>query len=707
VPNNNALVPTTDWGRPWWIAFYGRNCWAETQQQARASHFEVREEGFSVLFRRLAFVALVCAVIQGAFASAEPASARGGKHAAMILDANSGNVLHAEDADELRHPASLTKMMTLYLTFETIHSGRLSMSDKIKISQEAASQAPSKLDLEPGEEITVQDAIRSLITKSANDVAVALAERVGGSEKNFVRLMNTRARELGMSKTHFENASGLPNSDQVTTARDMITLGLRLQDDYPTFYPLFATRSFSFNRSTYRNHNTMLNTFQGIDGIKTGYTSASGFNLVSSVRRGDRHVIGAVFGGSSAATRNGEMRMLLTRALARAATVKTRKPAPSLIAKLKSAPKIAERPKAKEAPKQYAAQAVEGRAHVKPFAPAQTIAELAARNVDAGMPVAKQIAATQRPAATPTANVPPLPVADAEAELQAAAPAPVDVFKVKRVMVAPRQGPKPPRPNADQMTDMASSESAGDDIESRPVPAADQTLSVTPPALAATAAESIDAADPIERLAKAEPVTNQNQDDTETVIPKTTVVAEVMPARRTVTNGTEIAMLGARDIAASVPAHTADVPANPRAVFTAAAITPRPAPTPAAKPASPAATAQKAPAPVETGRAPSSLQAQARQLPQRVASQSPTDAGRFEIQIGAYSSIDEAQRALNSAQSRAGNLLAGAASVTHPVVKSGRQVYRARFAGFDSARASSTCTELRRQAIDCFVMTAD
>ena len=181
----------------------------------------------------------------------------------MILDANTGAVLHADDADELRHPASLTKMMTLYLTFETILTGRLSMSDKIKISQEAASQAPSKLELEPGEEITVSDAVRALITKSANDVAVALAEKVGGSEKNFVRLMNTRARDLGMLKTNFENASGLPNNDQVTTARDMITLGLRLQDDFPNYYPLFATRAFSFNRGTYRNHNTMLNNIPG------------------------------------------------------------------------------------------------------------------------------------------------------------------------------------------------------------------------------------------------------------------------------------------------------------------------------------------------------------------------------------------------------------------------------------------------------------
>jgi D-alanyl-D-alanine carboxypeptidase len=261
----------------------------------------------------------------------------------MILDANSGQVLHSQDGDQPRHPASLTKMMTLFLTFETIESGRLSLSDKITVSPAAASQAPSKLELDVGEEISVSDAIRAVITKSANDVAVALAEKIGGNERTFVGLMNSRARDIGMSKTHFENASGLPNSDQVTTARDMITLGLRLQDDFPKYYPLFATRAFAYNGATYRNHNTMLNTFQGVDGIKTGYTSASGFNLVSSVHRGGRHLVGAVFGGSSAGSRNAEMRSLLMRSFARASTEKTRKPAPSLIAKLKTAPKLAER----------------------------------------------------------------------------------------------------------------------------------------------------------------------------------------------------------------------------------------------------------------------------------------------------------------------------------------------------------------------------
>ncbi|MEQ1670538.1 MAG: serine hydrolase, partial [Hyphomicrobium sp.] len=471
------------------------------------------------MYRRLAVVSLALAGIHGAFLAVEPAFARGGRHAAMILDANSGAVLHAEDADEPRHPASLTKMMTLYLTFETIESGRLSMSDKIKISQEAANQAPSKLELDPGEEITVSDAVRALITKSANDVAVALAEKVGGSEKNFARLMNTRARDLGMMKTNFENASGLPNSEQVTTARDMITLGLRLQDDFPQYYPLFAMRSFTYNRSSYRNHNTMLNNFQGIDGIKTGYTQKSGFNLVSSVRRGGRHVVGAVFGGASAATRNGEMRMLLTRALSRASTVKTRKPAPSLIAKLKSAPKIAERPKPKDKPPVQVAIAATAAPVIqaKPFAPAKPVAQAAPKP-------APTIAATPaaKPAPQPVAEAVAGPVAEAApAPVQTAAvqPAPVDVFKVKRVMVAPRQGPKAPPPNPAETTDQPEDTTETDSVSVMPPDAPIFTLaSAETPAPADKIAETFAAAD----APQADPMS-------ETVVPKLAAPA-IQPA---------------------------------------------------------------------------------------------------------------------------------------------------------------------------------
>lgn len=298
-----------------------------------------------------------------------------GKSAVLVLDANTGRVLHESAADEPRHPASLAKMMTLYMAFELIEQGRLSYQTKIKISANAAETAPTKLGLEEGEEIALIDAIKALITKSANDMAVAIAEHVAGSEEKFARLMTQKARQLGMSATTFKNASGLPDDDQVTTARDMVTLALHLQDDFPKHYPLFATRSFTYKNETFSNHNTMLSNYEGTDGIKTGYTRASGFNLVASVRRGRKHVVGAIFGGASAASRNTAMRTFLNMGIVKASSEKTRKPAPLLVAHAKPAPdrrigavptpRKVERP----APPAPASQVVTAPAAVEPAAP--------------------------------------------------------------------------------------------------------------------------------------------------------------------------------------------------------------------------------------------------------------------------------------------------------------------------------------------------
>ncbi len=261
-----------------------------------------------------------------------------GRQAAFVLDANSGAVLHDSAADQTRYPASLTKMMTLYLVFEQIEQGRLTYASKIKISANAASVAPTKLDLEPGQEITVIEAIKALITKSANDVAVALAEHIAGSEGRFAVQMSERARQIGMKNSVFRNASGLPDAAQVTTARDMITLALRLQDDFPRHYALFQTKHFTHQGASFRNHNALLFNYEGTDGIKTGYTRLSGFNLVASVRRDGKHVIGAVFGGTTASMRDAYMRVLLTRALAKASTEKTRRRTPALVARGRPVP---------------------------------------------------------------------------------------------------------------------------------------------------------------------------------------------------------------------------------------------------------------------------------------------------------------------------------------------------------------------------------
>jgi D-alanyl-D-alanine carboxypeptidase len=262
----------------------------------------------------------------------------GGPHAAMVIDGNTGAILMNESGDDARYPASLTKMMTLYLVFEQIDAGRLTMETRLKVSREANAAKPSKLDLDPGEEITVGDAVKALITKSANDASIVLAEAVGGTHREFANLMTAKARSIGMSKTTFRNANGLPDSSQTTTARDMLTLGLRLQDDFPKFYPLFAMQSFTFNGHAHKNHNKMLGKFEGLDGIKTGYTHASGFNIVTSVRQGGKHVVGVVFGGATGGSRDATMRVALTRALLKASPVKTRKTGPQLVARARAAP---------------------------------------------------------------------------------------------------------------------------------------------------------------------------------------------------------------------------------------------------------------------------------------------------------------------------------------------------------------------------------
>ena len=279
----------------------------------------------------------------GALATAATAAPK----AFLVVDANTGATLLDESASEPRSPASLTKMMTLFLAFEALERGSVTMKTRIKISERAANASPSKLDLDAGDDIALEDAIKALITKSANDIAIAVAEHLGGSEDAFARLMTAKARELGMTGTVFKNASGLPDSGQVTTARDMVRLGLALYDRYPRQFGLFATRSFSYGGSTYKNHNTLMLHMAGVNGIKTGYTNASGFNLVTSYESDGRHLMAAIFGGDSAGSRNAAMRVGLTRVLSRASTVKTRKP---MLVALRQAPKLAARPPTRKAP---------------------------------------------------------------------------------------------------------------------------------------------------------------------------------------------------------------------------------------------------------------------------------------------------------------------------------------------------------------------
>lgn len=263
----------------------------------------------------------------------DPADARGRRkraakgynppYAAIVVDANSGRVLHAANADSLRHPASITKIMTLYLLFEQLEAGKLKLDSDLPVSAHAAAQAPSKLGLRPGQSIEVEDAIKALVTKSANDVAVVVAEAIGGSEKAFARLMTRKAHALGMTRTVYANASGLPDNDQVTTAREQALLGRIIQERFPRYYAYFSTRVFHYRGRAMRNHNRLLGNLDGIDGIKTGYIRASGFNLVASMHRDGRHVVAVVMGGSSGRLRDARMKKLLEGNVQRASVHRT------------------------------------------------------------------------------------------------------------------------------------------------------------------------------------------------------------------------------------------------------------------------------------------------------------------------------------------------------------------------------------------------
>lgn len=567
----------------------------------------------------LAFAVCSAVLAPTLSARAEPAA----KQASFIIDANSGKVLHAQAADELRFPASLTKMMTLYMLFGEIDAGRMSYDTKIKFSERATQMAPSKLGLEAGEEITALEAIKVLVVKSANDVAVAIAEHIGGSEYQFARMMTERANAIGMTSTTFRNASGLPNPAQKTTARDMVTLGLRLQDDFPQHYRLFSTASFTFRGKTHKSHNTLMRGFPGMDGIKTGYTRVSGFNLVSSVHSGGKHIVGAVFGGKTAATRNALMRSLLYTALEKASTQKTRQNGPQLIAR--------------------------ARPVVKP----PQVAEADVAPSDATRPPKTKKAAAEKAAKAPVkvaANVP--------------SPTPA---------VRPAQAPERRDAIADVLAEGDASAAAGNNGAYQTASAQDtasprldlqalrQAMTDTPPA----------AAEPTGTLQASSAVGPQ---DIAGLIRNSIVEGTGEAHARTVSDGAPAIARqpGTLNGQAGALTFVAPAQATPSQLGTVAPSHlkgPMPAPQP-----------QFQAAAVGTG---------------------------YEIQIGAYGTVQEAQAKLEVVRGRAVGLLDGHGSVTLPVQRESRQIFRARFVHFDEGTASNACLELRRLAIDCFVMKAD
>ena len=256
--------------------------------------------------------------------TASPADAR--RYAAIVIDADTGQVLHAANPDRQAYPASMTKMMTLYMLFEAMEQGRYSLNSKLPVSSRAAGMPPSKLGLPAGSSITVENAIKALVTKSANDVAVVVAEAVAGTEYKFGLRATEKARELGMHRTVFRNASGLPDSRQLSTARDMARLSQALMNQFPQYYHYFSLKSFRYNGRTYKNHNKLIDSYPGVDGLKTGYIRASGFNLAASAKRNGRRIIAVVYGGKTSNSRNAHMVELLNRGFSSLPVAKVVKP---------------------------------------------------------------------------------------------------------------------------------------------------------------------------------------------------------------------------------------------------------------------------------------------------------------------------------------------------------------------------------------------
>ncbi|MBW9055810.1 D-alanyl-D-alanine carboxypeptidase [Rhizobium mesosinicum] len=290
------------------------------------------------LAKVLTILSMAIAVVAVDSVSAE-AEAANPKYAGIVVDARTGNVLYSENADRLQYPASLTKMMTLYMTFEALEQGRIRLDTPVPFSAHAAAQAPTKLGVRAGGTITVEQGILGLVTLSANDAATALGEMLGGSEDRFAQMMTAKAHALGMTRTTYRNANGLPNTAQMTTARDQARLGIALRQHFPQYYGYFSARAFKFGNRVIRSHNRLVGSVRGVDGIKTGYTRAAGFNLVSSLQVDGKSIVGVVLGGASTPARDSQMRTLLATYLPKASAS-----GGTLIAQSKPVPEMIETP---------------------------------------------------------------------------------------------------------------------------------------------------------------------------------------------------------------------------------------------------------------------------------------------------------------------------------------------------------------------------
>ena len=584
--------------------------------------------------------------------SSDPSQAA--PYADIVVDANSGTVLHSTNPDAQRHPASLTKIMTLYLLFEQLEAGKLKLDSQLQVSKEAAAQMPTKLGLKPGSTLAVEDAIKGMVTRSANDAAVVVAEAIAGDEDAFARLMTRKAQALGMSRTVYKNASGLPDSNQVTTARDQSTLGRAVQERFPRYYKYFSIRTFTFRGQSIGNHNHLLGRVEGVDGIKTGYVNASGFNLVTSVHRGNRYLVAVVMGGSSAGSRDAKMRDLINDKIAQASIKRTTpmvaegfvpseaKPEPKAVAKAESSPEPKAAAKIEAKPEPKVAAKVDAKPEPKAEAKSESKPE---SKSEARFAVASAISLparfTSAPAqAEPATTKSESPPAGAQPQSIAGSTDPIRPVLVKTLSVkagtqtaslAPMNVPSPPV------------------VEPRPVLAA---APVTPPA------------------PQPAPVVAAKPEPAPSAPPVAAKVEAPLPALVTA-NKPEVPALSFAAVAAKAePAVPLPMP-SPRAAASAAA------------PARVAAAAEPAPAPA---RAPAAK---------------PQPRSGWMIQVGAYPGEQEAKKRLSAVQGKAAKMLTRAEAFTETVEKGGTTLYRARFAGLDKDSAEAACKYLKRNDVEC------
>jgi D-alanyl-D-alanine carboxypeptidase len=623
-------------------------------------------------------------------------------YADIVVDANSGAVLQATNPDALRHPASLTKIMTLYLLFEQLEAGNLKLDSALKVSAEAAGQSPTKLGLKPGSTLAVEEAIKGMVTRSANDAAVVVAEAIAGSESDFAKLMTRKAQALGMKGTVYKNASGLPNDDQVTTARDQAILGRAVQERFPRYYKYFSIRTFTFRGQSISNHNHLLGKVDGVDGIKTGYIGASGFNLVTSVHRGGRYLVAVVMGGSSGASRDARMRELITEKITLASVKRTApmvaeaehpasnsepavvakaeakpelmvvtksEPRPQPMAVAKAEPKLANKIEVKVEPKGEAkpeprfavasALSLPARIHpaVPPSEPTQSDAAAATTltqtriiigSTEPIQPVLVKTLTVR--AVTKTASLVPLQVTSPAREAQ-----PVPAVLSASAAAAPAQPAAPAKPEPAPAAPVAATVKS----DAAAAPAATVAAAKPEPAPPAAAAKA-EPAPPGAAAAKPEPMA-----------PAMAVKPDPEPAAA--------AKPDAAPARAPAIAAKAEPPAPPVAPAIAApAASPAKTAMAAAKPASPAPAAKPA-----------------------ASAAKPQHQSGWMIQVGAFPAEQAAKQRLSSAQSKASKILTGAEAFTETVEKGGTTYYRARFAGLDKEQAEAACKYLKKSDVEC------